>query len=175
MKEEEGGFTLLELMLVVLILGLTSLFVLPRIVSFGSGDLKPTARRIAGLIEHLTRESSTTKQIYRLYFNLENGAYWTAMRKERGPVGGPVVVEFVEMTDSMAARRLLPKGISFEDVVTPQQGKVKEKEAFMEFYPFGVERVSIHLKQGERQWTLVVNPLTGRTKVFDKYVDIDSR
>ncbi|SRR5579884_404378 len=162
-----NGFTLLELMLVVFILGITALLIFPRVASFGAGDLKWTSRHFAGLIQHLAQESSSTKQTYRLYFNLENGAYWVASLRDSG--------EFVEMTDPMLARRVLPKEVSFEDVVTPQQGKVNEGEAFMQFYPVGVENAWIHLKQGERKWTLVVNPLTGRVKVYDEYVDMDNR
>ena len=154
-------------MLVVLILGITALLIFPRLSSFGAGDLKWTSRHFAGLIQYLAEESSSTKQSYRLYFNLENGAYWAATLKENG--------EFAEMTDPMVARRVLPKEISFEDVVTAQQGKVNEGEAFMQFYPVGVDKAWIHLKQGERRWTLVVNPLTGRVKVFNEYVDVDER
>ncbi len=164
---QSKGFTLLELMLVVFVLGIAALFVFPRLSSFGSGDLKWTSRHFAGLIQHVAQESSTTKQTYRLYFNLENGAYWVAALQENG--------EFVETTDPMTARRVLPKEISFDDVVTPQQGKVSEGEAFMQFYPVGVEKAWIHLKQGDRKWTLAVNPLTGRVKVFNEYVDVDDR
>lgn len=162
-RKKSAGFTLLELLLVVLILGVTAALVLPRVASFGAGDLKWTSRHFAGLIQHLAQESSKTKQVYRLYYNLENGAYWVAALKENG--------EFVEMTDPLVARRVLPREISFEDVVTPQQGKVDRGEAFTQFFPVGVEKSWIHLKQGERQWTLVINPLTGRVKIFDEYVD----
>lgn len=158
-----AGFTLLELMLVVVILGITALFVLPRLSSWGSGDLKSTSRHFAGLIQYIAQESSKTKQTYRLYYNLENGAYWVAELEENG--------EFKEMTDPLVARRVLPRNIAFEDVVTPQQGKVDRGEAFTQFYPVGVEKSWIHLKAGERKWTLVINPLTGRVKVFDQYVD----
>lgn len=158
-----GGFTLLELMLVVLILGITALLVVPRVSSFGSGDLKWTSRQFARLIQYLAQESSTTKQTYRLYYNLENGAYWVAALKENG--------EFVETSDPLMARRVLPRNILFEDVITVQQGKVTEGEAFTQFFPVGVEKTAIHLKQGERKWTLVINSLTGRVKIFDEYVE----
>ncbi|MBI3805070.1 MAG: prepilin-type N-terminal cleavage/methylation domain-containing protein [Nitrospirae bacterium] len=164
---QSKGFTLLELMLVVLIMAVVALFVFPRISSFGAGDLKWTARHFAGLIQYLAQESSTTKQTYRLYFNLENGAYWVGTLKGDG--------EFVETTDPMTSRRILPREVSFVDVVTPQQGKVNQGEAFMQIYPVGLEKAWIHLKQGDRKWTLVVNPLTGRVKVYDEYVDVDTR
>lgn len=158
-----AGFTLLELLLVIVVLGVTAALILPRLSSFGTGDLKWTSRRFAGLIQHLAQESSKTKKIYRLYYNLENGAYWVAALKEDG--------EFAEVTDPFIARRVLPREISFEDVVTPQQGKVDHGEAFTQFFPIGVEKSWIHLKQGSRKWTLVINPLTGRVKVFDEYID----
>ena len=151
-------------MLVVIILGVTALLVLPRVSSFGGGDLKWASRRLAGLIQHLALEAAATKQTYRLYYGLESGAYWVAVLKENG--------EFVEMTDPTTARRALPRDVSFEDVVTFQQGKIDRGEAFTQFFPVGVETTSIHLKEGEsRRWTLAVNPLTGRVKIYDDYVD----
>jgi Tfp pilus assembly protein FimT len=152
-------------MLVVVILGISALFVLPRFSSFGEGDLKTTSRRFSGLIQHLAQEASSTRKTYRLYFNLDNGAYWVTVLKENG--------EFVESTDPLVARRTLPRNISFEDVVTPQQGKVSQGEAFTQFYPVGSEKSWIHLKKGDdRRWTLVINSLTGRVKVYDEYVDV---
>src|SRR5581483_5706550 len=75
-RKTSAGFTLLELLLVIVILGVTAALILPRLSSFGTGDLKWTSRHFAGLIQHLAQESSKTKKIYRLYYNLENGAYW---------------------------------------------------------------------------------------------------
>lgn len=161
--EKRGGFTLLELMLVVTILGILAMVIFPRISSFGTGNMKWTARHLAGLIQHLAQESVSRKKTFRLYYNLENEAYWSAVLEENR--------EFVPTGDPLAPRRVLPKGISFEDVITPQQGKVREGEAFTQFYPVGVEKSWIHLKQGDRVWTLVINPLTGRVKVFEKYVE----
>lgn len=162
--EGTRGFTLLELTIVIFILGVTSLFVFPRLSSFGSGDLKRTSRHFAGLIQRLAQEASMTRKTYRLYYSLESGAYWVAVLKESG--------EFVETTDPMIGRRTLPRDISFEDVVTPQQGKVNRGEAFTQFYPVGVEKSWIHLKEGGgRRWTLIIHSLTGRVKVYDAYVD----
>ncbi len=161
--EKRNGFTLLELMLVIAILGILAMVLFPRMSSFGSGNMKRTARHFAALIQHLAQESVSRKKTFRLNYNLENEAYWSEVLGENlafGPTGDP-----------LAPRRVLPKGISFEDVITPQQGKVREGEAFTQFYPVGVEKTWIHLKQGDRLWTLVINPLTGRVKVFEKYVE----
>ncbi|MFQ5949334.1 MAG: Tfp pilus assembly protein FimT/FimU [Nitrospiria bacterium] len=162
-RSGRDGFTLLELVLVVTILGIVALLIFPRVSSFGAGRMKWTARHLAGLIQHLAQESVSTKRTHRLYYNLENGAYWAAFLEENN--------EFVTVGDPLAVRRVLPRGITFEDVITSQQGKVNEGEAFTQFYPVGVEKTWIHLKEEERIWTLVVNPLTGRVKVFQKYVE----
>ena len=166
-SRREGGFTLLELMLVIVILGITAMMVLPRVASFGAGRLKRESRRLSGLIAHLAQESSVTKRTFRLYYDLDGEAYWVqALQANR---------EFAASADPLAARRALPEGVAFEDVVTPRHGKVREGEAYTEFFPLGVEKTTIHLKSGEAVWTLAVNPLTGRVKVTDRYIDRQER
>ena len=161
--QKAGGFTLLELLIVITILGTLAMVIFPRMSSFGAGNMKWTARHLAGLIRHLAQESVSRKKTFRLVYNLENEAYWSEVLGENR--------EFTPTGDPLAPRRVLAKGISFEDVITPQQGKVREGEAFTQFYPVGVEKTWIHLKQGDRIWTLVINPLTGRVKIFEKYVE----
>lgn len=156
------GFTLLELMLVLLILSITAMMVFPKLSSFGAGNLKRTVRHLSGLIQYLAQESASTKQVYRLRYDLEQASYWVdAFQKNR---------EFAAATDPLLARRSLPEGIRFEDVVTPR-GKVNQGEAYTDIFKMGVEKTAIHLQEGEKIWTLAVNPLTGRVKVYDRYVE----
>lgn len=157
------GFTLLELMLVITILGITALMVFPKVSSFGAGNLKRTVRHLSGLIQHLAQESASTKKVYRLHYQIEEGAYWVNELQENR--------EFAPISDPLVTKETLPEGIFFEDIITPRHGKVSEGEAYTEFYPLGVEKTSIHLKKGDQQWTLTVNSLTGRVKVVDQYVE----
>lgn len=163
-KWTQHGFTLIELILVVFILGTAALLVAPRLSSFGAGSLKGASRHFAGLIQYIAQESSVTKQSYRLYYDLRKGAYWVAVGQEAGEF-----VSYVETSDPLMGRRLLPKGISFEDVITAQQGRVTEGEAFTQFYPVGVDKSLIHLREGEERWTLEINPLTGGVRVYSEY------
>jgi len=164
---EPAGFTLFELMVVIAILGIMAMMVLPKISSFGAGGIKRETRHLSGVITHLTQESSFTKQIFRLHYDLEEQAYWVSVLQENR--------EFAPSSDPLVARRVLPKGILFEDVITPRQGKVREGEAYTEFFPMGVEKTAIHLKEGENIWTLAINPLTGRVKVSDRYIEFQER
>jgi len=157
------GFTLLELMLVMVILGITAILVFPKLSAFGAGDLKRTIRQLSGMIEHLAQEASFTKQTYRLHYDLEDMSYWADMLQDNR--------EFGELSDSLVKRRKLPEGIVFQDVITPRHGKIESGKAYTVLFPMGVEKSTIHLKKENRIWTLVINPLTGRVKVTDRYVE----
>lgn len=159
-----SGLTLIEIVLVVLIIGLVTSLVMPRLKAFTGGELRDTTRRFAGIFRFLAAESAATKKRFRLKYDLEEGTYWVEiLNQER---------EFVQQE----SKRFLPRGISFEDVVTLQRGKVTSGETFTEFFPLGVENTTVHLRdKGGRVFSLIVNPLTARVKVIDSYVDIDER
>ncbi len=160
------GFTLIEVMLVTFLFGLIALLIFPKIGSFGKKDLKQTARHLSQLIGYLAQESAATRQIYRLYYHIGRGEYWVAVGKP-----GLDTIEFVEQTDNVGRRRALPPDIAFEAVVTSERGKVTEGEAFTQFYPVGVDKSFIHLKDHDRTWTLEVQSLTGRVKIHEGYIE----
>jgi prepilin-type N-terminal cleavage/methylation domain-containing protein len=163
-RDAPCGFTLIEIVLVVLIIGLVTSLVMPRINAFTGGDLRGTTRHLAGTFRYLTEESATTKKRFRLYYDLKEGTYWIETQNDEG--------EFVQD----GGKKFLPQGVSFEDVVTLQQGKITSGESFTDFFPLGVENTILHLRdRGGHVFSLIVNPLTGRMRVVDRYVDIDER
>lgn len=166
LKISNAGFTLIELIVIIMILGMTAFLVIPRISAFHAGEMKWTARHLANLIQQLTQDSALTKERYRLYFNLDTEEYWTVLVQESIRESDQVVVLSEKQ---MIKKNRLPTGISFEDVITAQKGKVAAGEVFSEFYPVGIEPFTIHLAEGESKWTLVANPLTGRVKMFEEY------
>jgi len=160
---DDAGFTLLELMVIVSILGITALMVFPKLSAFGVNSEKAATRHLSRLIQHLAQESLATKNYYRLYYDFEEEAYSVKILQGR---------EFVPISGGLIAGRKLPDGLVFEDVVTFRHGKVQDGEAYTEFFPLGVEKTTIHLKaEDDTVWTLIVNSLTGRVKVFDSYIE----
>lgn len=159
---DNAGFTLLELVIVITILGIAAVMVFPKFSAFGLNKGKSSTRHLAGLIQHLAQESVATKKEFRLYYDLEEEAYFVKIRSGR---------QFIPTSDVLISGRALPKGMSFEDVVTPRHGKVQDGEAYTTFFNLGVEKTVIHLRDGEEIWTLMINGLTGRVKVIDRYVD----
>ena len=157
------GFTLLEILIVLLIMSAALLWVAPRFSSFQAQDLPWTARHLSGWIRYVANEASMTHRTFRLHYQIDEGRYWTTVLSEAG--------EELETTDRLMRRQTLPDGIVFDDVVTAGRGKVSAGETVTEVAPFGLEKTSIHLRAAGERWSLSVHPLTGRVTVFDRYVD----
>jgi len=161
---EKKGFTFLELMLVIVILGVLVLVVFPKIPHFGERGDVAAIRRLSGLIRHLSQESASHRKNYRLYFNLDEASYWVSVEKQDHDT-----IEFVRSNhDPLLQYKVLPQGLFLEEVVTSREGTIQEGETYIEVTPFGMDRASIHLKSKTQEWTLAVEPLTGRVKVLDE-------
>ena len=150
--------------MVILIIGIVASVVMPRISAFSGGGLRETTRHLAGTFRFLAEESASTHKRFRLRYDLKEGTYWVEKQNADG--------DFAQE----GAKRFLDRGVSFEDVVTLQQGKVTTGETFTDFYPLGIEDTTVHIHDaGGHLLSLIVNPLTGRMKVMDGYIDVDTR
>jgi len=161
-----GGFTLLELTIVILIMGVVISFALPRFGSLLDVQIKSGIRQLIGTIKFAYHEAAITQNHLRLNFDIEKGEYWITAYSTSG--------EFVQEGSTVTDRSSLPDGIRFEDVVTAHAGKVSEKEVFTYFYPNGfVEPTVIHLRGEDEdvKFTLRIKPLTGSVAIYDRYVD----
>jgi type II secretion system protein H len=68
------GFTLIELMIVLVIMGLVLAFAAPRIASNLLGlSLDTTAKKVAGALRYARSQALTTGRIYNAIFDCENG------------------------------------------------------------------------------------------------------
>lgn len=164
--EGKRGFTLIELVVALSIIGLVLLLSFPRVQHLFGDDLRNASRHLIGTIRYLYNEASASKKIYRLNYDLAEKKYWITVLDEEG--------KFVSADDAMAKRTFLPRKIQFQDIYTLHNGKVTEGEVFTQFYPEGrVDRTVIHLKETDKNlMTLIVNPLTGKVAVHDSYIEI---
>jgi general secretion pathway protein H len=161
-----NGFTLLEIVVVLFIIGLLLLLIYPKIQTLTENGLQSASRHLVGTIQYLYHESMANRQIRRLSYDLQGRAYQVQAINSVGESATPA---------SIGSRVPLPQGVAFQDVVTLRQGKVTEGEAFTQFYPAGlVEKTVIHLTdQDQRVFTLDINPLTGRVKVYEGYIEVE--
>lgn len=165
-NETRNGFTLIEVLVVIFILGSFLLIAVPKLQDITDVNLKSTARSLSGTIRHLYNESVFKKKIYKLTFDLDNHEYWVEYLEGS---------EFQVSYDPLLKKKKLPDGILFRDVLTERsQGKVDSgSDLFILFLPTGfVEYAVIHLRaENDSEYTLVTKPYTGGTKIYDEYLD----
>ncbi len=163
--QSRRGFTLVEIVVILLILGLMSLWVIPQLSGLQMRDIRWTARRLGGIVRSLANEATMTRKHFRLHYDMDRARYWAAVREETG-MYAPLQRGAFSFTEE-----ILPDGVAFEDIVTVHEGKVTHGETFTQIDPSYVEKTWIHLRSENEFWSLEVHPFTGRVKVRDRYVE----
>ncbi len=170
MRRKSAGFTLIEIMVVVFLLGAFFSVAMPRVFKTGDMSLRSASRGLVTTIRYLYSKSVFEKRIYKLSFDIDAGEYWVEVLQGN---------QFTSGEGSGHGRKKLPSEVSFNDIQTERtQGKVGSgRDAFILFLPTGiVDSAVIHLRTGKDNFfTLSTNPYTGATKVFDKYVEFNNR
>jgi prepilin-type N-terminal cleavage/methylation domain-containing protein len=159
------GFTLVELAVVIVVLGVMFALVIPRLGELGKADLKRSARHLTGMIRFLKGESQARKAVYRLQFDVNGGHYWAEVLTPTSEN----TVEFRRLQSVIGSEGSLSGNTTFRDVVVGSH----PDDAFIQFNPDGwVEHAMIHLRDGrDRDYTLAVKPLTGDTELHEGYLE----
>ncbi|MDP2689098.1 MAG: prepilin-type N-terminal cleavage/methylation domain-containing protein [Deltaproteobacteria bacterium] len=158
-----GGFTLLELLVVMILLGVVLMAALPRFAGTGEAYLKTDASRVSSFVRFINDASATRKAYYRVSFDISAGE----IRAERSPDG----VHYAQETDPVARRLRLREGVVMEDIVVPELGTVNTGTVMVVFTPAGAqEPFTLHLSSSKKQITLTFNPYSGEVSMEDGYV-----
>lgn len=80
-----AGFTLLELMVVIVLLGLLIAIAIPTINSLNGTDLKNEVMRVSGLFSEVYSRAAISGITHRVNFDLDNQSYW--VEKKVGDAG----------------------------------------------------------------------------------------
>lgn len=151
--------------MVVLVIGIAAAVTMPRVG--GMLDRRKMERSInvlRGMSRYLQSRAATTKRIYRLTIDLDKQLVSVCYLTPEGcqPDRNRVTSDY-----------RFPDTIKVLDVVNGASEKIQSGQAGTHFHPSGlVEPSLIHL-QGVNadRITLVIEPLTGRLKVIDGYID----
>ena len=157
-----AGFTLVELVVVMVLISLFMLFSIPLFSNIDTSSLGTSARQLSGTIKYLFNESAMSGLEYRLVYDLDQGLYRAQILEANG--------EQVDAPDQ--GREAALKGdVRFMDLQLPGRGKFTMGQITTRIHPSGwVEETIIHLDDGAGEMlTLRVSPLTGTTEVFDGY------
>ncbi|MGH8005527.1 MAG: pilus assembly FimT family protein [Candidatus Binatia bacterium] len=161
-----SGFTLLELSVVLLIIGLLAAVALPQLGDVSGRRLESSARRLAALVHYLSGEAAFSGRVYRLHYDLDQRAYWVTVLT--APQG---IAEFIPDSSPLSQPVQLPPAIAFADVFVPGVGRVRAGQVYTHFYPQGyADPTVIHLRdQRSRVVTVTIPPLTGEARVAEGY------
>jgi general secretion pathway protein H len=169
-RTASSGFTLLELAVVLLILGIAVSFLAPRWRDPETVALQSAANRIATTARYLYDEAAYERLPMRLNLDLDHQTYFVTVLG-----GDPDDPEFVPVDSALAKPTALPDAVGFRDVVLPAVGTVTEGLVFAQFSPEGwADPLVVHLRgRSGGEATMAIEPLTGRTRVADRYVVLD--
>ena len=159
------GFTLIELVIVIVVLGVMIGLVVPAFSEVTGANLRRSARHLTGTIRFLRDEAEAKKTVLRLRFDVPNGHYWG----EGLRVLDDRTAEFVKLGTAISAEGHLAGQTSFKDV----RPLSHPDEPYILFTPDGwVEKTFIHLRDGDdKEYTLIVDPLTGSTDLREGTIE----
>lgn len=149
-RRSQTGFTLIELILVLVIAGFIISLVAPAITSTTGLNLRTAAKRVAAGLRYARSQAVTTGSVYQIVFDIERNAMTIERVVEEDPSGlqaggtrwweeGEDEEEGEENSAGEQFDKksyVLPRGITIESVVSDGD-EITEGEAQIEFYPNG--------------------------------------
>jgi len=164
---DRSGFTLMELVVVMVLLSLLTAFAAPRIrTSLFTDQLKASGRRLVGLISETGQEARRSHQPWEIVYNPDERSFHATPGGDNGDTG----------TGNTSIRPVsLPEGVRVVDITTARSGAKKEGELVLRFTSRGyVDQTLIHLADDSgRNMTLAISPFLGSIRMYDTYLDMD--
>ena len=159
----DRGYTLIELTVVVLLIGMMLLISVPRVRdSLLADDLNAAARHLAGASWELRNEAIREQVDYILSLDLSHPGFWV--------YSADTTPEKLVEIRKEAIR--FPNGVKIADFSQPGEAKKTEGEVDLRFYRKGyVEPAVVHLTKDDRTFTIVFHPFFNKVSVYEKYAD----
>ena len=167
------GFTLVELTLVILVIGIIGALAVPR---FGNllerQQVRRTVNVLRGTVRQLHAKAALTKRIYRLTFDLAEQRVTVCYLQVLSPAEGGEAACVAEPSREMRGY-LMPRAVRLLDVVSSSGEKIREGKASTHFHPTGLAEPSVvHLLAADDSHvTLFIEALAGRVKVVQGYAE----
>ncbi len=195
-----GGFTLVELLIVLGVIALATTFVVPALQSISGANARKAAGELAGSMRALFDMAALRHTRCSLTLDLDGHAWWAdcgagrsggARAAEGGEGGEPLEerfpdehdeemrrllakTEFGGLQDRVVKKRELPGSARFGPVrVEGRRGAIEEGKAYVQFFAGGqAQRAYVPIVDGSNRYTIVVEPFTGRTRVVPGDVEV---
>lgn len=150
-RRGSSAFTLIELVVVLFIISLTTALIVPNLWDDGEAALKSEAKRIANTLRYICDEAAGKKLTYTLKINIDEGAWGFESDKE-------------------SRSFTIKDDIVIRDIIVPSLGRLTSGEAILPFGPLGPEEpVTLHLLKNDLEYTVILNHLNRRVKLYEGY------
>ena len=199
MRLKHEGFSLIELLIVVAILGLVGLIAVPSISNTFRFSVQSTARELATMIKDASNSAQISGKVHRIAYDLKTNQYWVESTGEMTMLKSEESVAIDKQTNKRfntneeeeaekakanggfrqepsltKKKRSLAVGVHFKDVFTEQGNEaITEGIAYTHIFPQGLtEKTLVHLEDtGKNEVSLIVSNLLGRCTVQSRYVE----
>ena len=147
------------------LIGIVFFFAVPRFEgSFLLDESKKDSRWLIATLNNLREEAVRTHRLQLLHVDLETGRIWTtsdAMSPE-------------QIARAAAGAKRPPGGGAVGAVEYPLRGRITAGRVEIRFHPGGhSDRVLIHLVNGERVHSFLVEPFLSQVRIFDRLTGFD--
>ena len=166
LHSSEGGFTLLEIVMVVAVLALFVGLAVPRLPDMAGTRIHNNARKVSMILQLARSRAVSLRRYYRVEMDLETNDVSVSYY---GPEG-------VYVPDDEVRSISLRDG-TITDVVSSSDGKVIEGTAWIRISPRGfIEPSLVHIRdRQDRELTVVPSPVSGRVGIHEGYTEFAAR
>lgn len=161
-----GGFTLLELLLVMVIISVMTVFAIPDLRSnLLSDQLKNTTRKVLGIVSETSQEAVSQHAEQRISFDFAENSV-SVLLEAVDPVGEQ---------EGRINKYSFPDSVQLVDIMSVHGGKMTNGKIDIRITEKGyIDKTLIHLRSDDGDdMTIMLSPFLGVMKVFDSYVDLE--
>ncbi len=176
-RDGEAGFTLLELIVVLVIVGLVSAMAAPRLVgSLTKAHMRTSVQKIASALRYARSQAVSEKKTYFAVFDVEkNGCFIEPEKTEKKDdpyaeaEAKAALTEKASEKESDRKAYLLPETVKIEKGVIGEE-EVESESFRLEFYPAGNSSGGevVLVDEKENRFRIVVDPVTGIVKLSEE-------
>lgn len=170
--KSRSGFTLIEIILVVLIIGMTTAFAIPSFVrSYQGAKLRTSARSVVMAHRYARSVAVLQQKQVRIYFYQDQGRLEVVSLTPDDPTGD--VPTLPEDNPSGAVheelRKSMEQGVRILEFEMDRESQNDQDSSWVNYYPNGMsDAYALRLMdEGDRSLMIRIEPLSGKAKVGD--------
>ena len=162
----KSGFTLLELIVVITLLGIMLVFSVPRFHdTLFLDEGKKSARWIIGKVRALKEAAIRNQKNFILHIDLDTQRYWETDES--------MSAETRESAALNAA--VFPGDLKIADIEYPIRGKINSGVADITFYKTGyTDKLLIHLQDDAEYVSFLIEPFLSEVTIYEAYAGFEN-